>query len=97
MTLMDFLAFSGATAVVGLIANLLLRRFWVALLVSVSVASLLNVAYEAFRHEFAIRPADAFFWIPMQFVAGVIAALPAAILVGLGFYLIRRRRRTNAA
>lgn len=97
MTLQSVLIFLGITLALSLTAHWFVRRYWLALLISITAASLVNVVHEAFLHDFQIRPADAVFWIPMEFVLGILFALPVAASVGILFYVIRRRRQSNAA
>ena len=97
MTLHDFLLFSAVAGVVAALTHWFVRRYWLAVLVSAPVCSLVNIAHEVVTHDFAVRPSDAFFWLPMLFLEGIIVALPAVAIVGIPFYVIRRRRQTNAA
>ena len=97
MTLHDFLLFSALAVVVALATHWFIRRHWLAALVSAVVSSLANVAYELVRHDFAVRPSDAVFWLPMLLVEGIVVAFPAVVMVGLPFYVIRRRRQSHAA
>jgi hypothetical protein len=97
MTLQSILMFVGLSVVLSVVAHCFVRRYWWAVLISVAVCSLANIVHEAFLQDFQIRPADAVFWIPMLFVQGVLFALPLAALVGIPFYVIRRRRHSNAA
>ena len=78
-------------------AHWLVRRYWLAVLISVMAAALANIVHEAFLHDFQVRPADVVFWIPKEFFQGMLFALPVAALVGIPFYVIRRRRQSNAA
>jgi hypothetical protein len=97
MTLQSVLIFFGVTLALSLAAHWFVRRYWLAALISIVAASLANIVHEAFRHDFQIRPADLAFWIPMEGVQGMLFALPVAALVGIPFYVIRRRRQSNAA
>ena len=97
MTLHDFLLFSALAAVVALAAHWFIRHHWLAALVSAVVSSLANIADEMVRHDFAVRPSDAVFWLPMLLIEGIVVAFPAVVMVGLPFYVIRRRRQTHAA
>jgi len=97
MTLQSILIFLGLTLVLSIVAHWFVRRYWWAVLISVTAASLANIVHEAFLHDFHVRPADVAFWIPMLFVQGMLFALPAATLVGIPFYVIRRRRHANVA
>ncbi|HTH48248.1 MAG TPA: hypothetical protein VMB21_12115, partial [Candidatus Limnocylindria bacterium] len=63
----------------------LVRRHWLGILVSATLSSLVNIAHEMIAHEFTDRPSDAFFWLPMLIVIGIVAALPAAAMTGLPF------------
>lgn len=67
-------------------------RYWSAAFMSALGTSIANIIHELFVHDFVVRPADAFFWIPMTMVEGVVLALPITLLVGLPFYLVRRRK-----
>jgi hypothetical protein len=97
MTLSDFLIFSAVAAVLAAVAHFFVRRYWLALLVSAPASSLVNIAHELYTHDFRVRPSDALFWLPMLFVEGIIVALPAVAIVGISFYVIRRRKQANAA
>jgi hypothetical protein len=97
MTLQSVLIFFGLTLALSVAAHWFVRRYWWAVLITIGAASLANVVHEAFRHDFQIRPADAAFWIPMEFVYGMLLAFPVAAVVGIPFYVIRRRRHSNAA
>ncbi len=96
MTLQGILIFVGLSIALSLAAHWLLRRYWLAVLISITACSLVNIVHEAGLHDFQIRPADVAFWIPMSFFQGMLIALPIAALVGIPFYVIRRRRQTNA-
>jgi hypothetical protein len=93
MTLQSVLIFFGITLALSLAAHWFVRRYWLAVLISITAASLANIVHEAFLH----RPADIAFWIPMEFIQGIVFALPVAAVVGIPFYVIRRRRHSNAA
>ena len=97
MTLQSVLIFLGFTLALSVASHWFLRRYWLALLISVTAASLANIVHEVFLHDFQIRPADVAFWIPMEFIQGMVFALPVAAVVGIPFYVIRRRRHSNAA
>ena|SRR5688572_22719380 len=97
MTLQSVLIFLGLTLTLSLAAHWFVRRYWLAVFISVTAASLANIIHEAFLHDFQIRPADVAFWIPMKFFQGMVFALPVAAVVGIPFYVIRRRRHSNAA
>jgi hypothetical protein len=97
MTLQSILIFIGLSTALSIAAHWFVRRYWWAVLISIAACSLANVVHEVFLHAFQIRPADAFFWIPMLFVHGALFALPVATLVGIPFYVIRRHRHSNAA
>ena len=96
MTLQSVLIFLGATLVLSLAVHWFMRRYWLAVLISVTAASLANIIHEAFLHDFQVRPADIAFWIPMEFLQSMVFALPVAAVVGFPFYVLRRRRHTNA-
>ena len=91
MTLGNLLIFSAVAVVLSVAGHWFVRRYWWAVLVSVSAASLANVIHEGFLHGFQIRPADVAFWIPMELFYGMLFALPVAALTGIPFYVIRRR------
>src|SRR5262245_18806791 len=97
MELHGILTFIGLTLALSVAAHWLVRRYWLAILVTITAASLANIVHEAFRHDFQIRPADVVFWIPMDFFLVMLFALPVATLVGIPFYVIRRRKQSNAA
>ena len=85
------------TFVLALAVHWLLRRCWLAVLISITAASLANIIHEAFLHDFQVRPSDLAFWIPMEFFQSMVFALPVAAVIGIPFYVIRRRRHSNAA
>jgi hypothetical protein len=97
MTLHDFLLFSTAAVVVAVVTHWFVQRFWWAVLVSALVSSLVNIAHELVAHDFAVRPSDAVLWLPMLLVEGMIVALPVVAVIGVPFYVVRRRRHSNAA
>jgi hypothetical protein len=97
MTLQSILIFLALAFALSLVAHWFVHRYWWAVLGSVTTASLANIVHEAFRHDFQIRPADVAFWIPMEFVQGMLFAFPIAALVGVPFYVIRRRKQSKAA
>lgn len=86
------LIYYGLAALVALVAHVLCRDYWRAVLIGALAASLVNIAHEMLTQDHAPRPADLFFWIPMMGVMGVAAALPIAVGVGIPFYLMRRKR-----
>jgi hypothetical protein len=96
MTLQDILIFVALIIALSLAAHWFVRRYRLAVLISITACSLVNIVHEAYLHDFQIRPADVVFWIPMLFFQGMSFALPLAALVGIPFYVIRRRRHTNA-
>lgn len=97
MTLQSVLIFSGLTLALSIAAHWFVRRYWWAVLISIAACPLANIAHEAFLHNFQVRPADVVFWIPMLFGEGMLLAFPVAALVGIPFYVIRRKKQSNAA
>src|SRR5438270_12799446 len=97
MTLQNVLIFLGLALALSVAAHWCVRRYWWAVLISIGAASLAKIIQEAFFHDFQIRPADVAFWIPIEFFQGVVFALPIAAVVGIPFYVIRRRRHSKAA
>jgi len=97
MTLQSILIFFALTLALSITAHWFMRRYWLAVLISVTAASVGNIIHEAFVHDFQVRPADVAFWIPMLLVQGMLFAWPLAALVGIPFHVIRRRRHSNAA
>jgi hypothetical protein len=97
MTFQSVLIFLGLTLALSLAAHWVVRRYWLAVLISVAAASVANIIHEAFLQDFQVRPADIAFWIPMEFFQGMVFALPVAAVVGIPFYVIRRRRHSNPA
>jgi hypothetical protein len=95
MTLSAFMMFSAVAAVVAVVLNFFVRRYWVAVLLSAGISSLVNVVHEIIVHDLTVRPSDAFFWLPMLFVMGIMAALPAVTIIGILFYVIRQRERVR--
>lgn len=96
MTLQSILIFVGLNIAFSFAAHWFVRRYWLAILISITACSFANIVHETFLHDFQVRPADVAFWIPMLFVQGLLFALPLAALVGIPFYVIRRRRHSNA-
>ena len=92
MTLQSVLIFYVVAFVLAITAHSIARRYWWAVLVSTAACSLVNIVHEAFRHDFQVRPADALFWIPMLFFDGMVLAFPIAALVGIPFYVFRRKK-----
>ena len=80
----------------SLAAHWFVRRYWLAVLISVTAAILANIIHEAFLHDFQLSPADFAFWIPLEFFQGIVFALPVAAVVGIPFHVIRRRRGSPA-
>jgi hypothetical protein len=97
MTLHDFLLFSAIASAVAIVAHWFVRGYWLAVLLSAVASSLINIGHELFTHDFAVRPSDAVFWLPMLLVMGIVFALPVVAIIGIPFYVIRRRRQSNAA
>ena len=81
-----------AVAALSVAAHIFIRKFWITCLALGFGCSILNIAHEAVRHDFNIRPSDLAFWIPMEFMYRALMAFPIALLLGLPFHLIRRRR-----
>lgn len=92
LTLQSVLIFSGPALALSATVHGFVRRYGWAVLTS----AIANLVHEAFLHDFQVRPADVFFLIPMLFFRGMLLALPVAALVGLPFYVIRRRIQSNA-
>ena len=97
MTLQSVLIFLGLTLALSFAAHWFVRRYWLAVLITVTAASVANIIHEAFLHDFQVRPADVALWIPIEFFQGMVFAVPVAVVVGIPFYVIRRRRHSNAA
>jgi hypothetical protein len=97
MTLQGVLIFVGLTLALSLAAHAFMRRYWLAVLVGITAASLANIIHEVFVHDFQVRPADVAFWIPMEFFQGIVFAWPVAAAVGIPFYVVRRRKHSNVA
>jgi hypothetical protein len=76
------------------IAHFFIRRFWLTCSTVAVGCSVLNIGHENVVHEFCVRPCDVAFWLPMLFVYGIAVAFPVALVVGLPFHFIRRRRKT---
>ena len=87
-----FLIYALAVAALSVAAHVFIRKFWITCVALAFGCSILKIAHEAVGHDFNIRPSDLAFWIPVEFVYGVLMAFPVALLVGLPFHLIRRRR-----
>lgn len=86
------------TAIMGLlvcsvICYTLIKRFWPASMVGGVLASLLNVLWEMWRADFALRPVDILFWLPGMFVEGFLLATTVCCVVGVSFKVARRRRK----
>ena len=96
MTLQGILIFVGLSTVLSFAAHWFARRFWRAVLVSIAACAFVNIVHQVFLHDFQIRPADVAFWMPIEFFQGMLFALPVAMLLGIPFYVIRRRRHSNA-
>jgi hypothetical protein len=97
MMLPDILAFGAATAVVALVVHFFVRRYWLAVLISAPVSSLVNLVHEVIAHGFAVRPSDVALWLPGLFIVGVGVSLPIVAIIGIPFYVIRRRKQTKTA
>jgi len=95
MTLHDFLIFSAVASGIALVMHWFVRRYWLAVLLSALGASFINIGHELVKHDFAVRPSDAAFWVPMLLVMGIVVALPVAAIIGIPFYVIRRRSQSN--
>src|SRR5687767_13396228 len=95
MTLQSVLIFLGFTLALSLATHWYVRRYWLAVLLSITAASIGNIIHEAFLHDFQVRPVDVAFWIPLEFFEGMVFALPVAAVVGIPFYVIHRRRHSN--
>jgi hypothetical protein len=55
-------------AIAAVIAHSLVRRFWLSCGAVAVVCSLVNLGHEVVVHDFQIRPVDALYWLPMDFV-----------------------------
>ena len=97
MSLRDFLLFGAVAVGIGIATHSFVRRYWLAVLLSAFVSSLANIAHEVFTQDFAVRPSDVVFWLPMLLVEGMVVALPFVTLIGVPFYGLRRRRKADAA
>lgn len=95
MTLQDFLMFSAVASAVSAVAHWFVRRYWLAVAMSALGASVINIADEFVKRDFAVRPSDAAFWIPMFLMMGIVVALPVVAIIGIPFYVIRRRKQSN--
>lgn len=96
MTLQSAFIVSLLALVLSIAAHWFVRRYWWAVLIGTAACSLVNIVHEAFRHDFQVRPADVLFWIPMLFVEGMVLAFSIAALVGIPFYVFRRKKQSNA-
>ena len=97
MTFHEFLILSAVASAVATVSHWLVRRFWLAVLLSALMTSFINFGYELVRHDFAVRPSDVAFWIPMLVAMSFAVALPVVAIIGIPFYVIRRRRKSNVA
>ena len=97
MTTGDSILFTALTMLIAIAAHLFIRRVWLAPLVAAALASLGNIVYELINQYSPVRPDDAFFWIPMVFLEGIVVALPAVIVVAIFFYLLRRSRQAHSS
>ena len=95
MTFPICLVFIGVAALMAGVVHFFVRRYWGAVFISAPAVSLLNIVHELFRHDFRVRPADVAFWIPMLFIEGIVVAWPVVAIVGIPFYVVRRRRQTK--
>ena len=76
----------------SVICHTLIKRFWPASMVGGVLASLLNVLWEMWRADFALRPVDILFWLPGMFVEGFLLATTVCCVVGVPFKVARRQR-----
>ena len=97
MTLHDFLMFTAVASAVAVVTHWFVRRYWLAVLLSALASSLTNIGHEVFTHDFAVRPSDAVLWLPLLLVMGIVVALPVVAIIGVPFYVIRRKRQFNPA
>jgi hypothetical protein len=97
MTLQSVFVFFGLTLALSIAAHWFVRGYSLAVLISITAASLANIAHEAYFHDFQVRPADVVFWIPMELFQGLLLALPIAALVGIPFFVVRRIKQSNGA
>lgn len=96
MTLTGFIWYCEMAGLIAVAMNCFVRRYWLAFALSAFAASLANLFQELVANNFVIRPSDMAFWLPMLLIEGVVLALPMVAIVGIPFYLIRRRIRRGS-
>jgi len=97
MSLHDFAWFSALAAVIAIATHSLIRHFGIAVLLGASVSSAINIAYEAVTYHFVVRPVDVLVWLPFMLFEGALLALPAVVIAGVPFFIVRGRRKSAEA
>ena len=96
MALPSVLIFSGLTLSLSIAAHWFGRRYCRAVLASGAAGLLAKAVHEAFLRDFRVRPADAAFGFQCWSSRAMLFAFPVAALVGIPFYVIRRKNQSKA-
>jgi hypothetical protein len=86
-----------AAAIVAPFIHCFVRRFWFACLWSVAIACTLSTVASLLVWFSSDLPWAKLVWLPRIFAENASVALPVSALVGLPYYLLRRRHHDNAA
>ena len=79
-------------AIVAIAFHVLVKRYWLAVLLAATSSSLVNLIHEVVKHGGSDRPVDWLFWLPFIFLFSWIIALPVVTVVGFPFLAYRRSR-----
>lgn len=79
-------------AFIALIVHGLLKRYWLACLVSAVCISTINLIGLVWTGDQTVRPSDVAFWLPMIFMFSLPISFVPSLVIGLPFWWFRKRR-----
>jgi hypothetical protein len=88
----DLLLIGVVASVLSVVANLLLRRWWLASPLAAGVTGIVFAICVVAGNGWRARPSDIAFWLPMMVMQVGILALPLTCAIGLIVHFIRKKR-----
>ena len=88
----SYAEYFAAVLVVAVILHSVIRQYAVASLATAALCSIAPLVYEAWKHNFEVKPG----WIPPILIFSFVAALPPSLLGGVPRLIWRARQRRRA-
>jgi hypothetical protein len=87
----DLLLIEASAAALALVANFLLRRWWLASPIAAAVSGIVSTICMVAENGWRVRPSDIAFWLPLMVVQAGFLALPLTCAIGLVFHFVRKK------